>query len=84
MKVDDWRLQGQEKYLLGATLYFKKYKDRITTTDHDHCEFCFKKFSDEIPDALTEGYTTQQDYRWICQECYQDFNDVFKWHVESI
>ncbi len=80
---DDWRLQGQEKYLFGAILSFKKYSDRKTTTDHDHCEFCWAKFSDTIPGKLTEGYTTQDDYRWICNECFIDFKDKFKFLLTS-
>jgi len=30
---DDWRLQGQEKYLVGAIMCLKKYSDRKTATD---------------------------------------------------
>ena len=57
----------------------KKYAERLTNTDHDHCEFCWTKFSDTIPDSLTEGYTSMGDYRWICGNCYLDFKEHFKW-----
>lgn len=79
MATNDWRLQGQENYLSGVDLYFKRYSDRRSKTDHDHCEFCFTKFSDAIPDSLTQGYTTFDDYRWICEQCYTDFKADFKW-----
>lgn len=46
--------------------------------DHDHCEFCMAKFS-ENPENLHEGYTTTDSYHWICEECYQDFKVVFQW-----
>ena len=80
-KNNDWRLQGQEKYLFGKTLIYKKYADRITITDHDHCEFCSDKFSDTIPNCLTEGYTTTDNYRWICGNCYLDFKKDFEWTI---
>jgi hypothetical protein len=48
----DWRLQGQENYLLSKSLVYKNYADRVTKADHDHCEFCSEKFSDVIPDCL--------------------------------
>ena len=75
----DWRLQGQEKYLLAKTFVIKRYADRKTTTDHDHCEFCSAKFSETIPECLRSGYTTTNDYHWICDKCFTDFKELFKW-----
>lgn len=80
-KKDDWRLQGQEKYLFGKPLIFKKYSDKILTTDHDHCEFCSDKFSDTAPHSSTKGYTTTDDYHWICENCYTDFKSDFEWTI---
>ena len=79
----DWRFQGQQKYLLAKTLVFKSYSERKTATHHDHCEFCSEKFSDTIPDCLNNGYTTTDDYHWICTKCYLDFNEEFKWTVKK-
>ncbi|RYE50177.1 MAG: hypothetical protein EOP48_20235 [Sphingobacteriales bacterium] len=79
----DWRLQGQEKYLFGKKLFFKRYSDRKTTTDHDHCEFCFVKFSDTVSGTLSEGFTTEDEYRWICKTCFNDFLEKFKWEVSD-
>lgn len=76
---NDWRLQGQEKYLFGKTMIHKKYADKTTTTDHAHCEFCSDKFSVNIPDCLKEGYTTTNDYHWVCENCFNDFKNDFKW-----
>lgn len=78
-KKSDWQLQGQEKYLFGKSLVFKNYSDRKTTADHDHCEFCSDKFSETIPDCFRSGYTTIEDYHWICEKCYSDFKESFKW-----
>ena len=76
---DDWRLQGQEEYLKGATMQFKKYEQFSEEWDHDHCEFCWAKFSDTIQDALKEGYVTVDNSRWVCKDCFNDLKDGFKW-----
>jgi hypothetical protein len=60
----DWRLQGQEEYLQGATLLRKPYKAGTEAWDHDHCEFCWATFMEpallsEDPEVLTEGYSVQ-------------------------
>jgi hypothetical protein len=55
-----------------------------TDWDHDHCEFCFAKFASiDGPDILHEGWTTVDEYRWICDTCFQDFRDRFGWQIES-
>ena len=77
----DWRLQGQEKYLFSIQLVFKNYLDRATNSEHDHCEFCCNKFSELIPKCLTSGYTTENDYHWICSTCFIDFKDKFEWKI---
>ena len=69
--LNDWRLQGQEKYLKGKTLFFKHYSEsKYPEWDHDHCEFCWAIFSLTIDDALKEGYCTEDTYRWICPACF--------------
>ncbi|WP_346860154.1 hypothetical protein [uncultured Draconibacterium sp.] len=78
-KDKDLRLQGQEKYLSGEKLIFKNYADKNTKTDHDHCEFCSEKFSETLPDCLRSGYTTTDDYHWVCEKCYSDFKESFNW-----
>jgi hypothetical protein len=30
---------------------------------------------------LQEGYATEDNYRWICEECFEDFKDLFDWKV---
>lgn len=70
-KEPDWRLQGQEKYLQGATLKRKRYRAQSPESEHEHCEFCWAKFMDPSfspshaaavdadPKILTEGYAVQ-------------------------
>jgi hypothetical protein len=79
--MSNWRLQGQEEYLLGASLSKKIYKKPREDWDHDHCEFCSAKFSEAEGD-LTEGYTTDDEYRWICTRCFEDFKEQFQWIVK--
>lgn len=39
-----------------------------------------EKFSDN-PNDLQIGYCTGDCYYWICEECYEDFKNLFKWTV---
>ncbi len=77
----DWRLTNQMKYLKGVNLVFKPYKMKSEKWDHDHCEFCSAKFMEPPHEALYEGYTTEDNYRWICKDCFNDFKDLFEWKV---
>lgn len=78
---DDWRRQGQERYLKNLTLSWRTYSEN--KSDHDHCEFCNIKFmvhKDE--NILTEGYTSTDKYRWVCRECFNDFYKEFNWSIQ--
>jgi hypothetical protein len=85
MSMDsDWRLQGQERYLQGVRLFHRQYHSDSKNPhwDHDHCEFCFAKFMvADHPEALHEGYCTEDEYRWVCSQCLADFRERFKWSV---
>ncbi|MDL2283276.1 hypothetical protein LJB94_02020, partial [Odoribacter sp. OttesenSCG-928-G04] len=70
--ADDWRRQGQEQYLLEVSLLFRDYYPCRSGWDHDHCEFCGIKFSLNEND-LNTGYSTEDAYHWICEQCYNDF-----------
>jgi len=75
---NDWRYTGQDEYLMNVQLKFNKFDKSIR--DHDHCEFCGEKFS-EYDGTLHEGYCTLDNYHWICETCFHDFQDMFKWEV---
>ena len=82
MPESEWRLQNQERYLTGVTLVRRTWTQTRDHWDHDHCEFCWAKFAgDNIPDALREGWTTADEYRWICDTCFNDFRERFGWTV---
>ena len=79
---NDWRLTNQEQYLKGVSLWWKKYAPDSDSWEHDHCEFCWAKFMAEAsPDVLQEGYATEDNYHWICEQCFEDFKDLFQWKV---
>ena len=82
IKTDDWRLTGQEDYLLFAKLKEVIPSDYIKTLDnpeyfHEHCEFCMTKPEDNKEQKF---YCTLDNYRWICEECYNDFKEKFKFN----
>jgi hypothetical protein len=81
-EANDWRLTNQLAYLKGATLRRSAYRAYGDSWEHDHCEFCWAKFAEAgAPESLEEGYTTQNEYHWICSTCFVDFEDLFEWKV---
>lgn len=83
---------GQDQYLPpGTALTRTRYRARSETWEHEHCAFCWAKlmdpdfsgehrrFIEEHPDVLTEGYTTTSEHprgakwRWVCPQCFDDF-----------
>lgn len=80
----DWRLMNQERYLMKKTLYFHKYQKYSEKWEHDHCDFCSKKFMENcenIDFCTTSGYSTVDNYHWICSDCYEDFMEIFEWTI---
>ncbi len=80
--MNDWRLQGQERYLGGIKLTHRRYKPMSTSWDHDHCEFCGSKFSVHQGD-FAAGYVSMDLKHWICDGCYNDFKERFHWVLVS-
>lgn len=78
----DWRLTNQINYLYMLKLKKEAFK-KTDRSDHEHCEFCFGKFSENQGD-LHFGYCTLDRYHWICDRCFGDFKDLFKWTLEQI
>ena len=91
----DWRLMGQERYLQGARFVHKPYRAWSESWEHDHCDFCTRKFVergrvDVDTEAVSDGYAAvgrgpegQDDYYWVCDECFADFRDRFGWAVTA-
>lgn len=86
IQEDDWRLTGQEKFIRGNVLHWARYTQPSPTWDHDHCEFCFTRFAEPAAgyhDAQSFGYTTEDNYNWICKECFDDFRERFGWELRE-
>lgn len=83
-QVNDWRLTDQAKYLYKKILYWQNYQAYSETWEHDHCEFCWAKFTEENQsEDLHAGYTTQNQYYWICETCFNDFCNLLQWQVSA-
>ena len=78
-KKNDWRLsRDQIKYLKDEKLLNISFEKWSETWDHEHCEFCWAKFS-EFDGDLKKGYCTLDKKKWICNECFNDFKEMFNW-----
>lgn len=77
---EDWRLTNQKVYLDNKVLIRRKYANKVTENQHDHCEFCLGTFGYDI-NSDEESYCTEDEYRWICSECYNDFKNIFNWNI---
>ena len=79
----DWRLHGQERYLKGKTFVWKAWSQYREGWDHDHCAFCNARFMGvDAPDILREGYTDTKEYYWICELCFNDFEELCEWKIQ--
>jgi hypothetical protein len=67
----------------GAILCLKKWTPYSEEWDHDHCEYCWAKFMESGKDVLTEGYATEDDYQWVCSECFRDLRDEMGWTLAA-
>ena len=75
---NDWRIRKQIDYLYEKVLLISVYSKKSEEWDHDYCEFCWKKFGDG-----NVGYCTLDYKFWICEECYTDFKESFKWKIQN-
>lgn len=83
---DDWRLTGQETYLAGRVLRWADWTPPRGGWEHDHCAFCWAEFAASKTDHVdyTAGYVTDDDnYYWVCPQCFNDFRVRFGWTVVS-
>lgn len=82
MDKNDWRRQGQEVYLSNKSFTLKTYTPRSESWEHDHCEFCSAKISQDSSD-IKQAYSTDDNYHWVCQSCFKDFKEEFGWSIKS-
>ena len=80
---NDWRLNGQEDYLINVSLKYTRYVSS-KTNEHEHCIFCWHKFMEDCIDVIDcsiFGYLTLDNKYWICDKCFEDFKELFKWDI---
>jgi hypothetical protein len=80
----DWRLMGQQSWLVGRALRFGQWTSPRPGWDHDHCAFCYAEIAATKSDHIDfiAGYVTIEDnYTWICPPCFEDFKTEFHWTV---
>ena len=77
MDRNDWRIRNQMEYLYQVELVKTNYHKKSKEWEHEHCEFCWVKFDDEG----IIGYSARNGYYWICEDCFNDFNNMFDWKV---
>lgn len=65
---------NQEVYLKGKKLFHINYNQK---ENHDYFEFCMEKFISEEQ----IGYCTQDYYYWICENCFEDFQNMVNWEI---
>jgi hypothetical protein len=83
----DWRLTNQETYLAGRTLVWRTWTSDRPDWDHDHCSFCWSEISDQpVGDHVSWNaawVTSDDQYHWVCPDCFNDFAPTFRWHIEE-
>ena len=79
---NDSRLLPSHECLQGLTLVHQPWKPANPKNNHDHCEFCWNKFS-YYADCLHTGYSTEDCESWICEVCFEDFKERFQWRVKG-
>ncbi|MBR5094643.1 MAG: hypothetical protein IK095_06070 [Oscillospiraceae bacterium] len=80
---EDWRILGQEGYLLNKRLQHRRFSRALCVKDHDQCEFCWRVF-DGKAGSPSYAYFDPISKAWICEECYNDFKVHFCWTVEEV
>lgn len=79
---EDWRIAGQEGYLLDKKLIHMRFDRKLCVEDYDQCEFCWALF-DKDKDNPSMAYFQPEEKVWVCEECFNDFKQYFHWTVEE-
>jgi hypothetical protein len=87
-RLADFYLKDRGSDLKDATLHRRNYFLWQPNWDHDHCEFCATTFlvpgyAPEDSDVEREGWTTDDEYEWVCDQCFRWLRDQFKWKVRG-
>ena len=61
---------------MGKTLRIARFEPTNVQWDHEHCVFCWEKIT-SCACGGSVAYVTQDGKWWICEDCYNDFKDMF-------
>lgn len=75
---DDWRITNQEDYLMNAVFVKTKFSEK-EKREHEHCSFCWEKFNKT---DLNEGFCSIDGKYWVCETCFYDFKERFKFELK--
>lgn len=78
----EWYILEYESkdYLHNKTLVYRPFP--FGYMNHDHCELCWARFS-KYKEDLQSGYFERESNSWICEECYENFKNLFRWIDEK-
>ena len=70
-------------YLHNQSVELKNFKEAFSSNpqEHRHCEMCWAKFGFFEGDNHL-GYYEENSGSWICQDCYENFKDLFGWRLK--
>ena len=72
---DDWRVMGQEGYLMDKHLVHRRFDRAICRDDFLQCEFCWRILDDKM------CYFESEKQYWVCEACFNEFRPYFHWTV---
>src|SRR4051812_40386643 len=78
---EDYRLESIRQWHEGKTWHHAQYKQPSPTWDHDHCILCWRRLAEPtagFSDAQYDGYTDEEDYHWMCNQCFSDLFEQLK------
>ena len=78
---DDWRVMGQEGYLMNCHLQHRTFDRALCIEDYTQCEFCYAVFDKDKAHPL-QAYFEPNKKVWVCENCFRDFQPYFHWMVE--
>ncbi len=76
----DWRLTNQINYLYMLKLK-KKHLKKLTEATMNIVNFALENLA-KIRETYILVIASLDRYHWICDRCFGDFKDLFKWTLE--
>ena len=76
---NDWRLLNDVDHLRGAYINPTDGEEILQNAKHlDHCVFCYDAVNN---DRHQFWYVPENISCCICESCFKDFNEMFKWRL---